>query len=136
MIFHHQNNINEIKTHDEEELYLSINSCFFLVLLNLQVSMSLDRVYAICFPMLYMVKKNNSYKIIMIVLAFVIGLLGGSAYLVYYDFGHSDEYKSENIFEIRLNYSRFYSLWTVASVIVIIICNGFILYSMRARVRR
>jgi Serpentine type 7TM GPCR chemoreceptor Srbc len=118
------------KSIDEVVLELSILCCFALVLINLQVSMSLDRVYAVCFPMRYMMSKDNNYKTIMIVLSFVQGLIGGSALFVFFYYGHS-----EDTIEFLLKYNIFYSLWTFVCCLIIIIGNGSIFYSIRIRVR-
>jgi Serpentine type 7TM GPCR chemoreceptor Srx len=127
-----------IQTRPQEkllELYVSINYCFFLVLINLQVCMSLDRVYAIYFPMLYMVRKNDNYKSVMIAFAIVAGLIGGLGRFYIYYYETIIEYRSYDFEENQLKYMIFYSLWTFGAVVAIITCNSIILYSIKVRVR-
>lgn len=114
---------------------ISLNCCFVLFLINLQVSMSLDRVYAVCFPMRYMVRKSNNYKVILIVLSFVVGLIGGSAHLVLYDYVHLPAYKND-IEEAKPKFVIVYSLWIFVSCLVIVISNLFILYAIKVRVSK
>lgn len=115
---------------------ISINYCFYLIMINFQVSMSLDRILAICFAMQYRIWKDKNYRTIMIVLSIGLGLIGGSALFVFYYYGHSPERREEFVYETWLRYSTIYSLWTVSCLLVIIICNGSILYSIKIRVRK
>jgi C4-dicarboxylate transporter len=86
----------------------------------------------------YMNRKNDNYKIIMIAFAIIAGLMGGSSFFFFFHDDHSaDERKLNcaNNNELDLTYHRFYALWTVTSVIIIIFCNSFIMYSIKFRVR-
>lgn len=109
----------------------------FLMLINLQVGLSYDRFWAVCYPISYFVRKNSSKKIV-ITSCIVLGLVCG-LYYVFHECVHvirSDVsfLQCDPTLQFNLDYKGFFSVWATIASALIITFNGTILFTTLRRV--
>lgn len=94
----------------------------FILPINLQVALSVDRFWAVCFPLSYHINKNSKYKKWIIWLCVLIAVFVGTVPIAL-----KTEYDGIN---------HAFSTWALVSTATIIVLYGFILRSLKNYVSR
>lgn len=105
----------------------STNSAIILILLNIQIAMSGDRVLAFCFPMSYVWYKDSKYRKWIAVGCAAAGTLCGFLY-GFVEFSIGTDVNSYNL-KVDLYYKTFMAVYATVAVAAILSLNITVIYS-------
>jgi 7 transmembrane receptor (rhodopsin family) len=114
----------------------------FIVLVNLQVLVSIDRFWAIGFPMSYMKQKSARRRFLNILLCIIVGASFGTfsgLYVcvidpMYNPLNNNTMSDCWNFRSFELSFKGYFSVYLTISILIIIGLNGHIILSMVRRV--
>lgn len=104
----------------------SVNIVLCLILINLLVSLSADRYWAVCHPMFYFQYKNSAYRRWVILMCMVLGSIG----FVPLVWNNSESDSCYVIDVLSFGFLFLCCFWTLTSSIIIIAFYGLIYRSI------
>lgn len=105
----------------------STNAAIVLILLNIQIAMSSDRVMAIRFPFIYARYKDSSYRNWITIFCVILGSALGSIYGIMELMNGTDV----NSFSphVDLKYKTFAAIYSAVAIVLILALNVTVIYS-------
>lgn len=105
-----------------------INFAVFFTLLTIQLAMSAERAWVICFPLSYAIHKDDGYRKWIVTLSIFLGFLFGLMYRIMLERGKGDFY------ETNMSYKGMAAIWAIGFTALILIFNGLVICKTIKRV--
>lgn len=113
---------------------ISCNFALFFILLNIQLAMSADRVWVVCFPLSYATHKDVGYRKWVIAFCILIGsLIGLLGAVMMYSRANGDVVHDA---EISFDFKTVAAIWAVGVTTSILTCNIFVVFKNFSRVNQ